>query len=108
MVVKQEKGFNPLSMKSEQRKIHVCQKEEAEEVFKSTLGDILSRSTKEMKFTVKLSTEKGASSWLTARPLFDHSTVLCKGDFRDAINIRYGWEPRNLPDKCACGASFKP
>ena len=43
---------------------------------------------------------------MTARPLHAHKTVLHKGDFRDSIYLRYGWEPFNLPEKCGCGLSF--
>src|SRR3954469_12795441 len=50
--------------------------------------------------------EKGASSWVTATPSFDHGTVLHKGEFVDACYIRYGWTLLNLPTKCACGAAF--
>ena len=45
----------------------------------------------EMKLAMKTTVEKGASSWVTATPLFDHDTVLHKGDFVDAIYMRYGW-----------------
>ena len=34
---------------------------------------------------------KGASSWLSALPLQDQGFDLSKGEFRDAISIRYGW-----------------
>ena len=44
---------------------------------------------------------------MTARPRYSHPwTVLHKGEFRDAIYLRYGWEPPKLPEKCGCGASF--
>ena len=29
-----------------------------------------------------------------------------KNVFRDAIYLRYGWEPRGLPEMCRCGARF--
>ena len=50
--------------------------------------------------------DDGASSWLSARPLQEHGFALHKGAFRDAIALRYGWEPTNLPSHCACGEPF--
>jgi len=50
--------------------------------------------------------EKGASSWVTATPLYDHGTVLHKGDFVDAIYMRYGWTLPDLPVTCQCHASY--
>ena len=32
--------------------------------------------------------------------------MLYKGEFTDAVYIRYGWTMLNLPATCACGASF--
>ena len=43
---------------------------------------------------------------MTARPLEAHHTILHKGDFRDAIYIRYGWPVPCLPPTCCCGATF--
>ncbi len=56
--------------------------------------------------SVKLSKEKGASSWLTTLPLKVHGFTLHKQAFRDALSLRYGWTPKKLPTKCACGSSF--
>ena len=53
---------------------------------------------------LEVATQKGASSWLTALPLQEHNYVLNKSEFRDALALRYGWKPKNLPQKCACGA----
>ncbi len=47
---------------------------------------------------------KGASNWLTTLPLQEENRTLNKSEFRDALAIRYGWRPKNLPQKCACGA----
>ena len=45
-----------------------------------------------------LATEKGASNWLTALPLKDMGYNLNKGEFRDAVKLRYDWE---IDDACA-------
>ncbi len=52
---------------------------------------------------LECSSVKGASSWLTTLPLQDENRVLNKCEFRDALAMRYGWKPKNLPQKCACG-----
>ena len=50
--------------------------------------------------------KKGASRWVTASPLYDQHTVLCKRDFWDALCLRYGWLPKVIPTACAGGGSF--
>ena len=53
-----------------------------------------------------LSSEKGASSWLSALPVNEHGFALHKGTFRDALCLRYGWLPSGLPTQCVCGKGF--
>ena len=48
---------------------------------------------------VQLSSEKGASSWLSVLPIQEHGFVLYKGAFRDALCLRYGWLSSGLPTK---------
>ena len=55
---------------------------------------------------VEAASDKGASSWVTAVPSYDHGTVLHKGDFVDALYIRYGWNILNLASHCGCGEAF--
>ena len=55
---------------------------------------------------VTLASEKGASSWLTALPIDEHGFALHKGAFRDALSLRYNWQPTNLPTKCICSKPF--
>ena len=50
--------------------------------------------------------EKGSSSWLTVLPLQDQGFNLTKGEFRDALSLRYGWQLRNISHHCRCGKSF--
>ena len=62
--------------------------------------------------SILLSCEKGSSSWLTALPLADQSglCLICyalhKGAFRDALCLRYGWQPQLLPSHCVCGKTM--
>ena len=45
---------------------------------------------------------KGASSWLTVLPLDEHGFSLHKGDFRDAVCLRYGWPLLYLNSNRVC------
>ena len=71
---------------------------DAEEIYK-LLPTSLRRS-------VDLAKEKGASTWLTALPLVEHGFTLHKGAFRDALALRYGWTPSEMPSMCTCGSKF--
>ena len=50
--------------------------------------------------------EKGSSLWLSLLPLQDHGFNLNKGEFCDALNLRYGWQLKNVPHHCKCGKVF--
>ena len=69
--------------------------------------DVLySRSTPLTQRCIDLASEKGASSWLTTLPLLDQGLHLHKGNFRDALCLRYNWSLPNVPSTCASGAHF--
>ena len=53
-----------------------------------------------------LSMEKGASSWLTVLLLEEHNFSLHKQALRDALALRYGWLPSQVPSNCPCDHSF--
>lgn len=50
--------------------------------------------------------DKGTSSWLSALPISEHGFALHKGAFRDALCLRYGWQPLHIPSHCVCGHHF--
>ena len=50
--------------------------------------------------------EIGASSWISTLPLASEDYIMNKQLFWDLIRIRYGWELKRLPEKCACGSNF--
>ena len=50
--------------------------------------------------------EAGASSWLGAIPLQAQGFNLTKGEFQDALALRYNKDIKNLPSKCLCGSKF--
>ncbi len=45
-------------------------------------------------------------AWLNAIPLQEYGFNLHKSAFRDAITLRYGWVPADLPTTCVCGSRF--
>ena len=53
-----------------------------------------------------LASAKGASNWLTTRPLQEHGFALHKSAFHDAVALHYGWSLQRTPAHCACGTSF--
>ena len=55
---------------------------------------------------IKLSCQKGASSWLTSLPLKELGFRLNKQQFDDAICMRYDFQPKDVPKNCACGHEY--
>ena len=55
---------------------------------------------------VKQAQEKGGGSWLNVLPLEEQGFTLTKGEFRDALALRYNKQLRALPSKCPCGQTF--
>ena len=106
LIRQQKTSFDPIIIKSLQQKTRACLRTEADERAKAKLEEIERTAPEDLKLAIKIACEKGASCWLTARPLEAHSTILHKGDFRDAIRLRYKWQLSDLPEKCACGAFF--
>ena len=107
MILAQERILNAKELSNDQSDIRARQRTKAEEKHRQTLENIKEQAPLALKTAIEQACEKGASSWVTARPLRIYPwTVLNKGQFRDAIYLRYGWEPRLLPEKCGCGATF--
>merc|ERR1712194_2577 len=107
LILAQERCFDAKDMKDIQQKIHKNQLAEKHMAHIKKAEDIREKAPRELQLAIDLASEKGASSWVTARPLLSHPwTVLNKGEFRDAIYLRYGWEPPRMPEKCGCGAKF--
>ena len=68
--------------------------------------EVRQQLTQQQKRLMECATEKGASAWVTTLPIDDHGFFLHKGDFRDALCLRYGWPVSGLPQKCCCGSVF--
>ena len=59
-----------------------------------------------LRRSIQVAKEKGASSWLIALPIEKLGFSLHKSAFRDALCLRYGWQPSILPTTCVCGHPF--
>ena len=55
---------------------------------------------------VELASEKGPSNWLTVIPIDEMGFTLNKGEFRDALKLRYDREIVDKPSICVCGDVF--
>ena len=69
-------------------------------------NNVYDQLSPELKRCVDLAKEKGSSSWLSVLPLEEHGFYLHKGEFRDALCLKYGWKLSNVPQSCNCGAHF--
>ena len=68
--------------------------------------NILEHLNPQLQRSVELAQEKGSSAWLTVLPVAERGFLLHKGEFRDAICLRYGWSLSNIPRSCNCGTPF--
>ena len=59
-----------------------------------------------LKRCMEQAKDTGASNWLNALPIKDQQLDMNKGQFADALCIRYNQPIRNLPSTCPCGDSF--
>ena len=106
LVARQEAEFGPRELQAEVIKLRAEIDKRNETTSKAKLQDVLGSASPVLKKAVQAASEKGASSWLTAVPTYDHGTILHKGDFVDSLCIRYGWAIQGLPLNCGCGAPF--
>lgn len=106
LIQRQVFDFDPRELANEMKALRAEVDTKADARLKSKLEAILAHAPPELKQAVKAASEKGASSWVTASPSYDHGPVLHKGEFVDACYIRYGWTLLDLPVSCACGTAF--
>ena len=88
-----------MDAKANLHKLRRSQQQESASLLKPSLNNSLQRA-------MELAQEKGASSWLTALPVAEFGFTLHKSAFRDALCLRYGWQPSRVPLNCDCGSQF--
>ena len=70
------------------------------------LGAVRERLDSDHQRLMDVASERGASVWLCALLLKEYGFDLHKGSFRDAICIRWGWQPPQISSVCICGKPF--
>ena len=98
----QTRDVNPDDILSARKEIRVSNRQHSED----QANAIYSQLTPQLKRCVDLAKERGASSWLSVLPLSEQGFHLHKGEFRDALCLRYGWTLSNTHRLCNCGKAF--
>ena len=99
----QQSGEIPEEIKMNQAKEKRQVRQQRQDEEKKRQEELLRVLPPSLKRAMELASEKGASIWLTALPLEEYGFLLHKGDFHDAIHLRYGWQPGKMPRNCVCG-----
>lgn len=81
-------------------------KNERRERESSDLSNLMDSTGQEDRLRLRRAGEKGASRWLSVLLIKEFGFSLHKRGFVDAVHLRYGWLPRDLPTLCACGMKF--
>ena len=90
----QTRDVNPDDILSASKEIRASNRQHSED----QANVIYSQLTPQLKRCVDLAKERGASSWrLFVLPLSEQGFHLHKGEFRDALCLRYGWTLSNIP-----------
>lgn len=82
------------------RKMQQYNRRENEKHLRERLGEVKSVLPDNTRRAAVLTTEKGASSWLTVIPFNDVSFTLNKRSFRDAVHLCYDWHIADTPSTC--------
>ena len=93
-------------MKAEQIKAKNSTRNQRRSSEQRLAKDLQEKLPSSLQKSMSLVAEKGASTWLTTLPIEEHGFALHKGGFRDALCLRYGWQPSLLPSQCVCSKKF--
>ena len=92
--------------KADQLNIKKQVKKTNRELQQKRARDTTAQLTPQLQRSVELAQEKCSSAWLTVLPMAEHGFLLHKGEFRDAVCLRYAWNLSNIPRSCNCGTPF--
>ena len=96
----------PSAVIQEQLLAKATNKNNRQQLEKELASNLQSSLSPTLQRAMTLAQEKCASSWLTTLPINEFGFALHKSAFRDALALRYGWQPLNVPLACSCGKSF--
>ena len=102
LIVIPELQFKKDDNKKIQREYHKLKKEQIDEKARSVHYEVGT----DMKRAINQARDKGSSHWISALPLVDQGFKLNKGEFRDALRLRYNKQLKGLTSKCPCGSKF--
>ena len=107
LIVQQANSISVETRRSQIRaKNHIRMSQRQFEKAKAT--KVASKLPYNLQRAMEVSSEKGALTWLTTLPIADRGFALHKGAFQDALCLRYGWCPQQLPSRCVtvCDQKF--
>ena len=104
LIVSQEANPNMDPGIVEATKKHVRTMNRARHAYQAS--NVKDQLPNDLKRLVELASEKGATLWLAIFPIGEHDFHLHKGEFRDALHLRYNWQLSNTPKMCNCGTQF--
>lgn len=106
-VLKQQQVLDPdLAQKHASNKLEAVRLQlEEKTLMKKTTVECFSLK---LQWQVAIISQEGASSWLSCihPPILPYDVVPHKQAFLDAIALRYGWCPNDMPTRCECGRPF--
>jgi len=102
-LILQQSHSYPAEVKAKQINAQDNTRAERRSSQKRDAEELMEKLPNSMQRSLSLAAEKGASSWLSTIPIEEHSFALHKSAFRDALCLRYGWQPALLPSHCVCG-----
>ncbi len=105
LILQQSNVYSPES-KDTQRQAKLDARKMCQQRRTQEAAELQERLPDDMQRALKVSSKKGASSWISTLPIAEHGFALHKGAFRDALCLRYGWRPPGLPTTCVCGKNF--
>ena len=88
MITEQKESFSKPQLQS----IKASLRQDRNQKMKDMVGQIRECLLPRKQRMMDLLCEKGSSSWLMVLPLQDQGFNLNKGEFRDALSLRYGWQ----------------